>query len=204
MCELPAVESDSMKIMNLVKAACAAPALVLAAAQLLAQTPAPAAAPAPLPPLQLPNPHHVIQVLDIEVNRPAPETWKRIGSFCQIGEWNQVQCELVGGDGWAVGSVRLIRHEVFEVLVGRTALSYTYAQPARVGVPYNLYHGTLEALPIAGNHTKLIYTLFWDDSMMTEPARAAEVARRKALFTQALKNMKVLAEGGTKLPTRQD
>jgi hypothetical protein len=31
-----------------------------------------------------------------------------------------------------------------EVLVGRTELSYTYAQTPKEGTPYNLYHGTLE------------------------------------------------------------
>ncbi len=50
---------------------------------------------------------------------------------------------------------------------------------------------------------KTIYSLIWDDSMMTEPARAAEFTRRKVLFTQALANMKTLAEGGTVLPPRQ-
>lgn len=195
-----------MKLVDLKMVACAASAMLLAASPVHAQTataPAPAPAPAPLPPLQLPNPHQAILLLEIEVNRPAAETWQRVGKFCQIGEWNQVQCELVGGDGWAVGSVRLIRGAVYEVLVGKTALSYTYAQPARVGVPYNMYHGTLEAMPIAGNRTKLVYSLFWDDSMMTEPARAAELNRRKVLFTQALANMKILAEGGTTLPPRQ-
>lgn len=196
-----------MKTIDLIKIAFATSAALLAASPVHAQTaatPAPAAAPAPLPPLQLPNPHYAIQHLEIEVDRPAADTWQRIGKFCQIGEWNQVQCELVGGDGWAIGSVRLIRNAVYEVLVGKTALSYTYAQPARVGVPYNLYHGTLEALPIAGNRTKLIYSLFWDDSMMTAPAQAAEFTRRKVLFTRALANMKILAEGGTVLPPRAD
>jgi hypothetical protein len=194
-----------MKITGLRRLVCGASALLLAASPLHAQTAAaPAAAPAPLPPLQLPNPHYAIEVLNIEVNRPAAQTWKRVGSFCQIGEWNQVQCELVGGDGWTIGSVRLIRHAVYEVLIGKTALSYTYAQPGRVGVPYNMYHGTLEAVPIARNRTRLVYSLFWDDSMMTDAAKAAEVTRRRVLFTRALANMKILAEGGTVLPPRTD
>ncbi len=191
-----------MNISHLSKIACAASAVLVATSTVHAQVPA-TPAPAPLPPLAIPNPHYVMQELEIDVDRPAAETWQRVGKFCQIGEWNQVQCDLVDGDGWALGSIRLIRGAVFELLAGKTALSYTYSQPARVGVPYNSYHGTLEARPIAGNRTKLIYSLFWDDSMMTEPARAAELTRRKALFTRALQNMKILAEGGTALPPRE-
>lgn len=195
-----------MKFRSMHAAGLAAIAALLAIAPVYAQPAVQAAptVPAPLPPLQLPNPHHAIEVLDIVVNAPAAKTWQRVGKFCGIGEWNQVQCELVGGDGWAVGSVRLIRGSVYEALVGRTSLSYTYAQPARIGVPYNMYHGTLEAQPVAGNRTRLIYSLFWDDSMMTEPARVAEMARRRTLFTRALANMKILAEGGTTLPPRDN
>ena len=29
--------------------------------------------------------------------------------------------------------------------MAKTELSYTYTQPVRDGVPYNAYHGTLEA-----------------------------------------------------------
>src|SRR6202035_4307150 len=35
-----------------------------------------------------------------------------------------------------------------EVLVGRTELSYTYAQTPKEGTPYNLYHATVEARPL--------------------------------------------------------
>jgi len=48
----------------------------------------------------------------------------------------------------------------------------------------------------------LVYTLFFDNSMLADAtARDRDVAGKAALFTRALQNMKILAEGGT-LPAR--
>ena len=94
-----------------------------------------------------------------------------------------------------------IRSVANEVLVGKTELSYTYTQPVREGRPYNLYHGTLEARPVTATTSKLVYTLFFDNSMLADDAaRATDKTRRTAQFTQALENMKILAEGGTLPP----
>ena len=64
------------------------------------------------------------------------------------------------------------------VLVGRTELSYTYAQTPKEGTPYNLYHGTLEARPVTPTTSKIVYTLFFDNSMLpddtAQPAARAE------------------------------
>lgn len=50
--------------------------------------------------------------------------------------------------------------------------------------------------------TKLVYTLFFDNSMLPDaPARDRDIAQKTTMFTTALKNMKTLAEGG-KLPPR--
>ena len=71
----------------------------------------------------------------------------------------------------------------------------------RVGVPYNLYHGTMEARPITPTTSKMIYTLVYDNSMMADDAaREADKQRRITTFTRALNNMKILAEGGTLPP----
>ena len=71
----------------------------------------------------------------------------------------------------------------------------------REGRPYNLYHGTLEARPVTATTSKLVYTLFFDNSMLADDAaREADKARRTAQFTRALENMKILAEGGTLPP----
>jgi hypothetical protein len=87
-----------------------------------------------------------------------------------------------------------------EVLVAKTELSYTYAQTPKEGTPFNLYHGTVEVRPLTANTSKILYTLFFDNSMLPdEAARAKDKEARRARFTQALENMKILAEGG-KLP----
>ena len=88
-----------------------------------------------------------------------------------------------------------------EILVGKTELSYTYTQPVRDGRPYNMYHGTLEARPVTPTTSKLVYTLFFDNSgLADDAAREADRARRATQFTTALQNMKILAEGGTLPP----
>jgi hypothetical protein len=87
------------------------------------------------------------------------------------------------------------------VLVGKTDLSYTYTQPVREGRPYNLYHGTLEARPVTATTSKLVYTLMWDNSMLADDAaRERDRTQRSTMFTGALENMKILAEGGTLPP----
>jgi hypothetical protein len=132
------------------------------------------------------------------VNRPAPDVWKRIGKFCDIGEWLRIPCTIVAGKDGEYGAVRSVGSEV---LVGRTELSYTYAQTPREGRPYNLYHGTLEARPVTATTSEIVYTLFFDNSMLPDQAaRDADRARRAAQFTTALQNMKILAEGGTLPP----
>src|SRR5437868_15007772 len=138
--------------------------------------------------------------MEITVNRPAAEVWARIGKYCDVAEWLQVPqgCRIVSGKDGEVGAVRSVGGG--EVLVGRTELSYTYAQTPKEGTPFNLYHGTLEARPVSSTTSKLVYTLFFDNSMLPdEAARAADKEARRARFTQALQNMKTLAEGG-KLP----
>jgi uncharacterized protein YndB with AHSA1/START domain len=165
-----------------------------------AQAPAPAAAP---PPAQSSSavgaPTYVTIPLEITVDRPAAEVWKRIGKYCDIAEWFQVACTITSGKDGEVGAVRSVANEV---LVGKTELSYTYTQPVREGRPYNLYHGTLEARPLTATTSKLLYTLVYDNSMLADDAaREKDKASRTATFTRALQNMKILAEGGI-LPPR--
>jgi hypothetical protein len=155
-----------------------------------------AQAPAPAP-LAIPNPTYISIPMEVTVNRPAAEVWKRVGKYCDIGEWLRVPCTITAGKDGEFGAVRSIGNEV---LVGKTELSYTYTQPVREGRPYNLYHGTLEARPLTATTSKLIYTLVLDNSMLADDAaRDRDKAQRISQFTQALENMKILAEGG-KLP----
>lgn len=144
------------------------------------------------------SPTYTSIVMEIDVDRPAAEVWARIGGYCDIGEWLGIDCTIVSGSENEVGAVRSV---VNEVLVGRTELSYTYTQPPREGRPYNLYHGTLEARPVTETTSRIIYTLMYDNSMLEDDAaREADRERRRATFTRALENMKILAEGGTLPP----
>jgi hypothetical protein len=162
-----------------------------AVAVVSAQAPPPA-------PLAVPNATYISIPLEITVNRPAAEVWKRVGKYCDIGEWLRLPCTIISGKDGEVGTIRSVGNEV---LVGKTELSYTYAQPVRVGQTYNFYHGTLEARPVTATTSKLVYTLIFDNSMLADDAaRAKDRAFRTARFKQALENMKILAEGGTLPP----
>jgi hypothetical protein len=144
------------------------------------------------------NPTYISIPLEIMVNRPATEVWKRVGKFCDIGEWLRIPCTITSGKDGEFGAVRSVAGEI---LVGKTELSYTYTQPVRAGRPYNLYHGTLEVRPVTATTSKLVYTLMFDNSMLADDsAREKDKAQKTALFTQALENMKILAEGGTLPP----
>jgi hypothetical protein len=160
-----------------------------------AQTPGP-----PATPLNtvVQKPTYTSINLEMTVNRPATEVWKRVGKFCDIGEWLRIQCTITAGKDGEFGAVRSVANEV---LVGKTELSYTYTQPVRADRVYNLYHGTLEARPLTATTSKLLYTLVFDNSMLPDDgAREKDKAQRTAQFTQALENMKILAEGGTLPP----
>ena len=144
------------------------------------------------------NPTYISIPLEITVNRPAAEVWKRVGKYCDIGEWLRIPCTITSGKDGEFGAVRSVAGEV---LVGKTELSYTYTQTVRAGRPYNLYHGTLEARPVSASTSKLVYTLMFDNSMLPDGvAREKDKAQKIATFTRALENMKILAEGGTLPP----
>jgi len=175
-------------------------ALACLASAASAQTPPPAAQAASGSPVSIvvASPTYTFIPMEIAVNRPAADVWKRVGKYCDIGEWLRIPCTITSGKDGEFGAVRSVANEV---LVGKTELSYTYTQPVREGRPYNLYHGTLEARPVTATTSKLVYTLFFDNSMLADDAaREQDRARRTAQFKTALENMKILAEGGTLPP----
>ena len=170
-------------------------ALVLASSSYsLAQTPVLQSPPK----LAIPAPNYVTIPLEIDVDRPAAEVWKRIGKFCGIAEWFQIPagCHLLSAKEGDVGSVRSVANEI---MIGKTDLSYAYTQPVYEGRPYNLYHGLLEAKPLTKKTSKIVYTLMYDNSLVPgdAAAKAAEIQGRRTRFEHALQNMKILAEGGT-------
>jgi len=154
------------------------------------------AAPAANANIVVDNPTYISIPLEIAIDRPAAEVWKRIGKYCDIAEWLQIPsgCKMLSGVEGEIGSVRSVANEV---LVGKTEFSYTYTQTPRPGRPYNLYHGTLEVRPVTDKTSRLYYTLLYDNSMMADDAaREKDKASRTATFTRAIQNIKVLAEGG--------
>jgi hypothetical protein len=186
-------------------AAVCALALACLAVSTSAQAPPPSAqgsgsAPAADVSIVVEKPTYVAIPLEITVNRPAAEVWKRIGNYCDIAEWLQIAagCKMISGKEGEVGSVRTVGAEV---MVAKTEFSYSYTQPVRAGRPYNLYHGTLEARPLTATTSKLLYTVMYDNSMLPDDAaREKDRAARAATFTRALQNMKTIAEGGTLPP----
>ena len=131
--------------------------------------------------------------LDTTVDKPIDAVWAKVGGYCQIQDWLKrlAPCVQVGDGG--VGTIRKLGAQGFiEVLVAATKYSYTYAQPNNA----ILYHGTLSAEPIDKTHTKLMYTLIYDQEPDGTPeAKDKDRAGRTTNFTTALATMKALAEG---------
>jgi hypothetical protein len=141
------------------------------------------------------EPEYTTIKMEIDIARPAADVWAKVGGYCDIAEWLDVECTITSGDG-GMGTVRVLAGgRVTEILVAMTDLSYGYTQPAREGQFYNLYHGFMEAKPVTERTSKLIYTLVYDVSdRPDQAAKDADVARRRGMFEGALKNMKELAE----------
>ena len=141
------------------------------------------------------QPEYVTIKMQIDVAKPAKDVWAKVGGYCDIAKWLNVDCKITSGDG-GMGTVRVLAGgRVTEILIGQTDLSYGYTQPVREGQFYNLYHGFLEAKPVTDKTSKLLYTLVYDISdKPDQAAKDADMARRRTMFEGALKNMKELAE----------
>jgi hypothetical protein len=133
--------------------------------------------------------------MEIEVARPASEVWAKVGGYCDISKWLNLDCNITSGDG-GIGTVRVLAGgRVTEILVGKTDLSYGYTQPVKDGEFYSLYHGFMEAKPVTRKTSKIVYTLMYDVSDKPDQAsKDADIARRRGLFEAALKKMKQIAE----------
>jgi hypothetical protein len=154
----------------------------------------------PTAPLAIPNPNYTTMVLEVTINRPAAETWARVGRFCDLREWLGRDCAITSGKEGELGAVRTLAGGVIEPIVAVTPLSYTYTFPVRVGVPYTMQHNTLEARAIDATTSKIVYSFFWDNSTLTPAQREAEVEARKTRLTPALQAMKTIVESGKPRP----
>ena len=80
--------------------------------------------------------------------------------------------------------------KVVEIVVARTAHSYTYAQPF---TPI-FYHGTIAVEPVDATHSKLIYSLIWNQTAVGDAAaQAAARASRHTRFQAAVDKMAAVA-----------
>jgi hypothetical protein len=131
--------------------------------------------------------------LNTSVDAPVAVVWKKIGGFCDIQAWLKAPCTLTSGSG-EVGSVRHLafgKNGIDEVMVAKTAHSYTYTQPNTT----ILYHGTLEVVPDGKDKSKFLCNLIWDQAALTsDEAKTKDRDGRTKNFTGALANMKALVE----------
>jgi hypothetical protein len=131
--------------------------------------------------------------LETTVNAPADKAWPKISGYCLIGQWFKTTCTISSGTDGQVGSVRTIAGRVNELLVAKTAWSYTYSQPKS---PID-YHGTVEIRPIDKKTSKLLYTLVYDADALpknTPADKAKDKENRTRQFTGLLATMKAAAE----------
>ncbi len=162
--------------MRLVLAALAMTAFGLGGAA--AQTPAPA--------------DWTTLTLTADLNKPADVAWQKIGGndWCGIAKFLDVKsCAINSGKG-ELGSLRTINGNIVEIVVARTAHSYTYAQPF---TPI-FYHGTLGVQAVDAHHSRLFYTLIWNQAAVGDAkAQADAKTSRQTRFGAAVDKMAAAA-----------
>ena len=130
-----------------------------------------------------------------DTNKPAEVTWDRIGGhdWCGIARFLDLKgCTIISGKG-ELGSLRQVEvgtNKIVEMAVARTPLSYTYAQPF---TPI-FYHGTMAVEPVDATHSRIVYTLMWNQTPVGDAAaqKAAHDARQKS-FQAAVDKMAEVA-----------
>jgi hypothetical protein len=130
--------------------------------------------------------------LTANINKPADIAWERIGGndWCAIAKYLDVKSCVINSGKGEVGSLRTINGTIVENVVARTAHSYTYAQPF---TPI-FYHGTMAVEPVDAGHSKLVYTLIWNQTAVGDAAaQAAARDGRKTRFQAAVDKMAAAA-----------
>jgi hypothetical protein len=126
--------------------------------------------------------------LTANIAKPAQAAWKLVGGedWCGIAKYLDVKsCHIDKGTG-DVGSLRTINGTILEIAVARTPLSYTYAQPAAA----NFYHGTMAVEPVDATHSRLTYTLIWNQTAVGDAKAQAEARNsRRSRFQAAVNKM---------------
>lgn len=133
---------------------------------------------------------YVSIVQETEIAAPADGAWEKLKRYCDIGTWLKTTCEITSGKDGELGAVRRIAGRIEEVIVAVTPMSYTYADVD----PKIAYHGTVEIRPVDKARSKIVYTLFFDQTSIPADQREANRARRAAMFAGVLATMKGIAE----------
>ena len=178
--------------MNRILIAAVLAGLATAAQAQPAPVAAPPAAPAPVVP-DTPK-HWATIVMTADVAHGADDAWRRIGGndYCAFIKYlGMNSCVLTVGTG-DVGTNRLLNGTINELLVSRTSHSYVYAQPTS---PI-FYHGTMAVEPVDATHSRIVYTLLYDNAAIAPEARAAEMDRRRVRFQGAIDKMAAAANAG--------
>jgi len=137
-----------------------------------------------------------VLTMTANTNKPAAVTWDRIGGHDWCGILKYLDrlkgCTINSGKG-EVGSLRTVMvgtTATVEMAVARTPLSYTYAQPF---TPI-FYHGTMAVEPVDATHSRIVYTLMWNQTPVGDAAAqaAAREARQKS-FQAAVDKMAAAA-----------
>ena len=129
--------------------------------------------------------------LTADIAKPADVAWEKIGGndWCAIAKFLDVKsCTINSGKG-EVGSVRTVMvgtTPTVEIAVARTPLSFTYAQPY---TPI-FYHGTVAVEPVDAAHSRIVYTLMWNQTPVGDAAaQAAAREARRGSFQRAVDKM---------------
>jgi hypothetical protein len=154
--------------------------LVLACAVVMSATPALAA-------------DYVVVQQEMAIEAAADRVWGVVGAdYCAISVWMNRSCSYTVGSG-DVGSTRALGGGVEEVMVAKTARSYTYYQTAG-SLAAQHYHGTLAVEPLGDMKSRILYTLVYDQETLPADQRATVRAQLETRFGSALATMKTLAE----------
>jgi hypothetical protein len=130
-----------------------------------------------------------------DTNKPASVTWDRIGGhdWCGIARFLDLKgCTIMSGKG-ELGSLRQVEvgtNKIVEMAVARTPLSYTYAQPF---TPI-FYHGTMAVEPVDATHSRIVYTLIWNQTAVGDAKAQADAREsRQKRFQIAVDKMAAAA-----------
>jgi hypothetical protein len=128
----------------------------------------------------------------VEIASNARSTWERIGNYGDAGRFLGVSSEVISShDG--IGSVRKIGDGILEVMVGSGIYSYAYAQTVGPMAVF-AYHGNVSIEPLGEEGCRLVYTISYDQSAMSEEQRGETATRISGRFKGMAEAMKVEAE----------